>query len=386
MEMTLDRIGRLMKILGLTDAAILAHLAALLCAGGTLALGRSSRCIGIVVAHRTAIPGLQDAVHHYALAALEATVHKIIVANGNADLHPGTLDLVVLAVGHGERRGVEAVHVQQQRVEGGHGAAGAVTDERSAQITAGLGGAANIRDVDCCATRLRVTVHDGSKVDDALLKATGAAGVIKRGEGVQVVYGPQVNVIKTDLEAYLAALPTQAEETTADTVAASVSEESIDCEPARTIVLGSPLAGEALSITACPDEVFAGKMMGDGACIVPATGELVSPCDATVSFVFETKHAVGLALEDGTELLCHVGIDTVKLGGKGFTAHVAAGDMVKRGDKLLTFDLDLIRASAPSISTPVLVTSVDEQHKVRQLAFGRVDQGDDLLAVDVYEV
>lgn len=126
--------------------------------------------------------------------------------------------------------------------------------------------------------------------------------------------------------------------------------------------------------------------MGDGACIVPATGELVSPCDATVSFVFETKHAVGLALEDGTELLCHVGIDTVKLGGEGFTAHVAAGDMVKRGDKLLTFDLDLIRASAPSISTPVLVTSVDEQHKVRQLAFGRVDQGDDLLAVDVYEV
>ena len=203
---------------------------------------------------------------------------------------------------------------------------------------------------------------------------------------MQVVYGPQVNVIKTDLEAYLAALPTQAEETTADTVAASVSEEPIEREPARTIVLGSPLAGEALSITACPDEVFAGKMMGDGACIVPATGELVSPCDATVSFVFETKHAVGLALEDGTELLCHVGIDTVKLGGEGFTAHVAAGDMVKRGDKLLTFDLDLIRASAPSISTPVLVTSVDEQHKVRQLAFGRVDQGDDLLAVDVYEV
>ena len=266
------------------------------------------------------------------------------------------------------------------------GAAGAATDERSAQITAGLGGAANIRDVDCCATRLRVTVHDGSKVDDALLKATGAAGVIKRGEGVQVVYGPQVNVIKTDLEAYLAALPAQAavapeEETTAT----DAPEESIEREPSRTIVLGSPLTGEALSITACPDEVFAGKMMGDGACIVPAVGELVSPCDATVSFVFETKHAVGLVLEDGTEFLCHVGIDTVKLGGEGFTAHVAAGDVVKRGDKLLTFDLDLIRANAPSISTPVLVTSVDEQHKVRQLAFGRVGQGDDLLAVDVYE-
>ena len=269
--------------------------------------------------------------------------------------------------------------------EKGGAAAGGVTDERSAQITAGLGGADNIRDVDCCATRLRVTVRDGSKVDDALLKATGAAGVIKRGEGVQVVYGPQVNVIKTDLEAYLAALPAQIAEAPEETAVADAPEETVDCEPARTIVLGSPLAGEALSITACPDEVFAGKMMGDGACIVPATGELVSPCDATVSFVFETKHAVGLVLEDGTELLCHVGIDTVKLGGEGFTAHVAAGDVVKRGDKLLTFDLDLIRASAPSISTPVLVTSVDEQHKVRQLAFGRVSQGDDLLAVDVYE-
>ena len=270
--------------------------------------------------------------------------------------------------------------------EKGGAPAGGVADERSARITAGLGGAANIRDVDCCATRLRVTVHDGSKVDEALLKSTGAAGVIKRGEGVQVVYGPQVNVIKTDLEAYLAALPAQAavapeEETTAT----DAPEESIEREPSRTIVLGSPLTGEALSITACPDEVFAGKMMGDGACIVPAVGELVSPCDATVSFVFETKHAVGLVLEDGTELLCHVGIDTVKLGGEGFTAHVAAGDVVKRGDKLLTFDLDLIRANAPSISTPVLVTSVDEQHKVRQLAFGRVGQGDDLLAVDVYE-
>lgn len=270
--------------------------------------------------------------------------------------------------------------------EKGGAPAGGVADERSAQITAGLGGATNIRDVDCCATRLRVTVHDGSKVDEALLKSTGAAGVIKRGEGVQVVYGPQVNVIKTDLEAYLAALPAQAavapeEETTVT----DAPEDSIEREPSRTIVLGSPLTGEALSITACPDEVFAGKMMGDGACIVPAVGELVSPCDATVSFVFETKHAVGLVLEDGTELLCHVGIDTVKLGGEGFTAHVAAGDVVKRGDKLLTFDLDLIRANAPSISTPVLVTSVDEQHKVRQLAFGRVGQGDDLLAVDVYE-
>lgn len=264
--------------------------------------------------------------------------------------------------------------------------AGSADDERSAQIAAGLGGAANIRDVDCCATRLRVTVHDGGKVDEGLLKASGAAGVIRRGEGVQVVYGPQVNVIKTNLEAYLAALPAEtpaAPEADAPAVGADAPAEKR--EPVRTIVLKSPLAGEALSITACPDQVFAEKMMGDGACVVPAVGELVAPCDAKVAFVFETKHAVGLELPDGTGVLCHVGIDTVKLGGEGFTAHVGQGDEVKCGDTLLTFDLDFIRGHAPSISTPVLVTDMGSDRAVRQLAFGHVEPGDDLLAVDVFE-
>ncbi|MDM8301938.1 PTS transporter subunit IIABC [Collinsella tanakaei] len=268
-------------------------------------------------------------------------------------------------------------------------AAGAsADDERSAQITAGLGGAANIRDVDCCATRLRVTVHDGSLVEDSLLKATGAAGVIKRGEGVQVVYGPQVNVIKTELEAYLAALPVAdaasgEEDAKKDDAESTASEEAR--EPMETITLGSPLAGEALALTSCPDPVFAGKMMGDGASIVPSEGVLVAPCDAKVAFVFETKHAVGLELPDGTGILCHVGIDTVKLGGEGFTAHVAQGDEVERGDTLLTFDVAQIAQSAPSISTPVLVTSTDDNHKVRQLAFGHVNRGDDLLAIDIFE-
>ncbi|HJG32080.1 MAG TPA: glucose PTS transporter subunit IIA [Collinsella ihuae] len=259
-------------------------------------------------------------------------------------------------------------------------------DERSAQIAAGLGGTANIRDVDCCATRLRVTVHDGSKVQEGVLKGTGAAGVIRRGEGVQVVYGPQVNVIKTNLEAYLAAHPADsASDASAAVEQDAPAEPETPREPVATITLGSPLTGEALALTACPDAVFAEKMMGDGACVVPAVGELVAPCDAKVAFVFETKHAVGLELPDGTGVLCHVGIDTVKLGGKPFTAHVAQGDEVKRGDTLLTFDLDYIRENAPSISTPVLITDMDDRHKVRQLAFGHVNQGDDLLAVDIYE-
>ena len=272
----------------------------------------------------------------------------------------------------------------------GNAAAGApaasAADERPAQIAAGLGGVANIRDVDCCATRLRVTVHDGTKVQEGVLKGTGAAGVIRRGEGVQVVYGPQVNVIKTNLEAYLAAHPaSSASDASAAAEQDAPAEPETPREPVATITLGSPLTGEALALTACPDAVFAEKMMGDGACVVPAVGELVAPCDAKVAFVFETKHAVGLELPDGTGVLCHVGIDTVKLGGKPFTAHVAQGDEVKRGDTLLTFDLDYIRENAPSISTPVLITDMDDRHKVRQLAFGHVNQGDDLLAVDIYE-
>ena len=235
---------------------------------------------------------------------------------------------------------------------------------------------------------LACTVIDSSKVDQNILKSTGAHGVIQKGQGVQVVYGPQVNVIKTDLEAYLAALPAAAHADAAPAAQAEPeqpAEPQAPREPVATITLGSPLAGEALSITACPDAVFAQKMMGDGACVVPATGELVAPCDAKVAFVFDTKHAVGLELPDGTGILCHVGIDTVKLGGKGFTACVAQGDEVKRGDTLLTFDLDYIRANAPSVSTPVLVTATDGKHEVRQLAFGQVNQGDDLLAVDIFE-
>lgn len=231
-----------------------------------------------------------------------------------------------------------------------------------------------------------MTVHDGSKVQEGVLKGTGAAGVIRRGEGVQVVYGPQVNVIKTNLEAYLAAHPaSSASDASAAVEQDASAEPETPREPVATITLGSPLTGEALALTACPDAVFAEKMMGDGACVVPAVGELVAPCDAKVAFVFETKHAVGLELPDGTGVLCHVGIDTVKLGGKPFTAHVAQGDEVKRGDTLLTFDLDYIRENAPSISTPVLITDMDDRHKVRQLAFGHVNQGDDLLAVDIYE-
>ena len=259
-------------------------------------------------------------------------------------------------------------------------------DETSATITQGLGGADNIKDVDCCATRLRVTVHDGGKVNQDVLKTTGAAGVMQKGEGVQVVYGPQVNIIKAHLEEYLRSGAASAAAPAAQETAAAAEEKPAEHgRLLRTIVIGSPFHGEAASITASPDEAFAEKMMGDGATVVPCEGVVTAPCDAEISFVFDTQHALGLKLEEDIEVLIHVGINTVALEGKGFKALVKEGDQVKKGDRLLEFDLDYIRENADSTSSPVLFTTMEDNQELRLLKSGHVKPGEDLLALDIYE-
>ena len=261
-------------------------------------------------------------------------------------------------------------------------------DQVSAAIAQGLGGAANIKDVDCCATRLRCTVTDGSKVDQALLKSTGAAGVVQKGQGVQVVYGPQVNIIKANLEDYLRS---GAARQAVPAVEAAPTEASAPEAPAahgalvKTIVIGSPFHGEAAPVTASPDPAFAEKMMGDGAAVVPCEGVVTAPCDATISFFLDTNHAIGLELEDGVEMLIHVGINTVALKGEGFHALVKEGDQVKKGDRLLEFDLEFIRENATSVSSPVLFTSMEDNQELRLLKAGHVKPGEDLLALDIYE-
>lgn len=263
---------------------------------------------------------------------------------------------------------------------------GSNDDELSEMITRGLGGKKNISDVDCCATRLRCTVYKSDLVNDAILKQTGASGVVHKGQGVQIIYGPKVTVIKSNLEDYLVTAPDEeikVEDTKEDKVekVESKSEEKVK----RTIVLGSPLSGEAKSITETPDDAFAQKMMGDGAMIVPEDGVVTAPMDAEVCFVFPSKHAVGLRTEEGIELLIHVGIDTVKLDGKGFEAFVKDGDKVKKGDKLLSFDKDFIEKNVPSICTPYIVTSLDDKVRVRLLKTGKIQRGEDLIAVDELE-
>lgn len=261
------------------------------------------------------------------------------------------------------------------RKEAEKGAVSAQPNALSAMITKGLGGAANISDVDCCATRLRVTVKDSVQVDEAVLKQSGAAGVIKKGKGVQVIYGPRVSVIKSDLEEYLLN-PVEVEEAVVETKPEPAKEEKKEIKE----VFVAPMKGEAKLINETPDATFAQKMMGDGIVIFPEDGSVYSPCDATIQFVFDTKHAIGLTSSEGIEILIHAGIDTVKLGGKGFNVLVENGQKVEKGAKLMEIDLQYIRENAPSDAVPLVFTNLGDHH-LELLKLGKVNAGDEIIRV-----
>jgi len=254
-------------------------------------------------------------------------------------------------------------------------------------ICQGLGGKKNISDVDCCATRLRCTVHKAELVNQALLKESGASGVIHKGVGVQIIYGPRVTVIKSNLEDYLATAPD--EEVSMAEVEEKAPKKAVEKEIQgkiiNTIILNSPLTGVAKDLSEAPDEAFANKMMGDGVVIVPSDGIVVAPADGEISFVFPSKHAVGLTTTDGLELLIHIGIDTVKLDGKGFETFVKDGDKVKMGDKLLSFDLEFIKNNAPSIASPCICTALNNKQKVRLLKTGDIKAKEAIIAIDIFE-
>ena len=248
----------------------------------------------------------------------------------------------------------------------------------SRQIMMGLGGKANISDVDCCITRLRCTVHDASKVDQKLLKDTGASGVICKGTGVQVVYGPRVSVIKSDLEAFLASSASnEAAPQTAPTAAA-------DSAPAASgaHVIASPLSGNVIPLEQVADGVFSEKMVGDGFAVEPADNQVYAPADCEVMTVFGTKHAIGLTTADGVELLIHLGIDTVQMNGAPFTIEVKEGDKLKKGDKIGSFDEKMIVEAGYRTVTPVVVTNSDAYTSFTLQKSGKVSAGDDVFTVE----
>lgn len=245
------------------------------------------------------------------------------------------------------------------------GAAAGNDDALSRQIVRGLGGKANISDVDCCITRLRCTVYDASKVDQALLKSTGASGVICKGTGVQVVYGPRVSVIKSHLEAFL-------QSAASDEQADAVGKQPILC---------APLAGKVIPLSEVDDGVFSVGMVGEGFAIEPSGNQVFAPADCTVQMVFETKHAVGLVVGD-MELIIHVGIDTVQLDGKPFDIRVKEGDTLRKGDLIGNFDRDMIEQSGRRLTTPVVVTNVDQFSKFELSKTGDVNVGDAVFTVE----
>lgn len=264
-------------------------------------------------------------------------------------------------------------------------------DSVSAEIANGLGGRKNISDVDCCATRLRCTVKRPELVNDALLKSTGASGVVHKGNGVQVIYGPHVTVIKSNLEDYLETAPDVeyggGKQEEADAASAGEKQETSQGgeRKVKTIIISSPVTGKAADLSTAPDEAFAGKMMGDGAAVTPEDPIVRAPEDGEICFVFDTRHAIGFLTDSGISLLIHIGIDTVKLGGKGFEALVENGQKVKKGEPMLKLDLEYLKANAPSIVSPVLCTELQENEKIRLLKTGDITAGQALFAVDVYE-
>lgn len=226
-----------------------------------------------------------------------------------------------------------------------------------------LGGRANIVDVDACMTRLRVTVKDADKVGDAeQWKAEGAMGLVMKGQGVQAIYGPKADVLKSDIQDILDSgeiipetLPSQMTEAQQNTVHFKGLTEEVY----------SVADGQVVALEQVKDPVFAQKMMGDGFAVEPANGNIVSPVSGTVSSIFPTKHALGIVTEPGLEVLVHIGLDTVSLEGKPFTVHVAEGQKVAAGDLLVTADLDAIRAAGRETSTVVVFTNGDAIKSVK---------------------
>ena len=243
-------------------------------------------------------------------------------------------------------------------------------DSLSVMIAKGLGGVENISDVDCCATRLRITVNDASKVNEAILKGTNAAGVVMKGQGVQIIYGPKVTVIKSNLEDYLKNPNAYQEEIVA-------IEENVVTEVKDIFV--APITGDLQLITETPDETFSQKMMGDGVVIFPTNNEVVAPCDGIVRMIFPTKHAIGIESKEGVELLIHVGVDTVLLNGETFETYVNVNDEVKKGDKLLSFDLKYIKENAKSDATVLVFTNLSEDKKLELMKLGTVKENEEII-------
>ncbi|RSL31053.1 PTS glucose transporter subunit IICBA [Salibacterium salarium] len=228
-----------------------------------------------------------------------------------------------------------------------------------------FGGKENLKNLDACITRLRITVNDKEEVDKARLKQLGASGVMEVGQNVQAIFGPKSDAIKSQMQDIIEGrVPAKPVEETPEIDPKKEAEPAVKIDAGSPISVGSVVNGEVISMDDVPDEVFAGKMMGDGFAMKPEDGEFVAPVDGTINNVFPTKHAIGIKTEDGLEILVHIGLDTVNMQGEGFEVHVGEGDTVKQGQPLVTADLTLIEEKAKSTITPVVFTNLSENQSM----------------------
>lgn len=269
-------------------------------------------------------------------------------------------------------------------------------DNKNQQILDGLGGLENISDLSCCATRLRVTLHRPSKLNKEKLLATGAAAVVANGDGVQVVYGPEVTVIHARLQDYItqiipasssttdnsAAVPTTSAEVSNPAVSAE-AKDSDNLSVADTIIdiIYAPCNGTVITLKEVADGVFSEGYIGDGFAIEPVDGSFYAPFDCTVAMVFDTHHAIALHTANGTELILHVGLDTVKLKGQYLEVFVDEGQKIQKGDLILRADLEGIQSAGCRTVTPVVTTGAGGAESVELLKTGPVHIGDAVLKV-----
>lgn len=269
-------------------------------------------------------------------------------------------------------------------------------DNKSQQILDGLGGLENISDLSCCATRLRVTLHRPSKLNKEKLLATGAAAVVANGDGVQVVYGPEVTVIHAHLQDYIAQI-IPASSSTADnsaavpTTSAEVSNPAVSAEAkdsgnlsvadAITDIVYAPCNGTVIPLKEINDGVFSEGYIGEGLAIEPVDGSFYAPFDCSVAMVFDTHHAIALHTANDTELILHVGLDTVKLNGQHLEVFVQEGQKIQKGDLILRADLEGIQSAGCRTVTPVVITGAGGAESVELLKTGPVHIGDAVLKV-----
>ena len=256
-------------------------------------------------------------------------------------------------------------------------------DRVSALILKGLGGKANLADVDCCATRLRVTVSNPDLVQDSLLRESGASGVIHKGNGVQVIYGPQVSVVKSNLEDFLDTVDSDSVDILLGEAVfeAPKQENKTNKSGLGVMELYAHMNGAVVLLENVEDEAFSSKVLGDGIAIEPAEGKLYAPCDGKVDMVFDTKHAINLVSKDGCEILLHIGIDTVKLSGKFFESHVSDGQEIYKGDLLISFDIEKIRNAGYKTTTPMIICNTDDYNSVEAIGTGNTTVGEKIIEI-----